>query len=221
MLRPSQELIVAMGNTTLGNVKNNSTTNGQISYPFYYTTIPINNPNYYTTQPPNPITNASTNENQGYSTSSTQHPYYGHPTERINSISSRGRYWRSWYSRECPSRISMQPLLHQANNNSASSATSTAPYPVYSMNVNVPYYILLLLHTRGAQKNTTSNTNAEPSGATSTNSGTMLSNPAYANSQYTHRKCITRDTPNMPWQVLKIRLCINTSTNILCLLYIQ
>ncbi|CAI7099976.1 BEM_collapsed_G0015040.mRNA.1.CDS.1 [Saccharomyces cerevisiae] len=218
-VRPSQELIVAMGNTTLGNVKNNSTTNGngpnninnksnsstplntvistnnnsaninaagrQISYPFYYTTIPINNPNYYTTQPPNPVTNASTNENQGYSTSSTQHPYYGHPTESQSASAAAGATGTPGTAENVLPVSSMQPLLHQANNNSASSATSTAPYPVYSMNVNVPYYNSSASAYKRAQENTTSNTNAEPSGATSTNSGTMLSNPAYANSQYT------------------------------------
>ncbi|CAI5026696.1 CRE_HP_G0097420.mRNA.1.CDS.1 [Saccharomyces cerevisiae] len=158
---------------------------GQISYPFYYTTIPINNPNYYTTQPPNPITNASTNENQGYSTSSTQHPYYGHPTESQSASAAAGATGAPGTAENVLPVSSMQPLLHQANNNSASSATSTAPYPVYSMNVNVPYYNSSASAYKRAQENTTSNTNAEPSGATSTNSGTMLSNPAYANSQYT------------------------------------
>ncbi|CAI4059959.1 Mit1p SKDI_05G0630 [Saccharomyces kudriavzevii IFO 1802] len=154
---------------------------GQISYPFYYTTIPINNPNYYTTQPPNPVANTATNDNQNYSTSSTQHPYYGHPTESQSASATTGAPGASGTTENGLPVSNMQPLLHQANNNNPSATSSTTSYPIYSMNVNVPYYSSSAY--KRAQESTTSNPNAEPSGTAGTNSGTMLSNPAYANSQ--------------------------------------
>ncbi|CAI4038459.1 hypothetical protein SMKI_05G0700 [Saccharomyces mikatae IFO 1815] len=155
---------------------------GQISYPFYYTTIPISNSNYYTTQPPNPVANNSTNDNQSYPTPSTQHPYYGHSTENQSASATTGASGAPATTENVLPMSNMQPLLHQANNN-ANSASSAAPYPVYSMNVNVPYYNSSTSAYKRVQENTTTNSNAEPSGATSANSGAILSNPAYANSQ--------------------------------------
>ncbi|CAI4060905.1 hypothetical protein SUVZ_05G0640 [Saccharomyces uvarum] len=165
----------------------NSQQQGQISYPFYYTTIPINNPNYYTTQPPNPAANNTPmNDNHNYSTSSTQHPYYGHPIESQLALTTAGTVSAPGAPGTAENGLpvsNMQPVLHQANNNNSNAASTSAtaagpsatPYPVYSM--NVPYYSSPASAFKRAQDNTISNPNAE------TSASTNAPNPAYTNSQ--------------------------------------